>query len=75
MGGGPHGDLERATRLYAAVDRYAKSLDLVFPETDVAGIDRTVTLLRNSLGEERFGAAWSSGAALTLEQAAEEALA
>ena len=69
-----HGDLERATRLYAAVDRYAKSLDVVFPETDVAGIDRTVTLLRNSLGEEHFGAAWSSGAALTLEQAADEAL-
>ena len=69
-----HGDLERATRLYAAVDRYAKPLDVVFPETDVAGIERTVKLLRNSLGDERFGAAWSSGAALTLEQAADEAL-
>jgi tetratricopeptide (TPR) repeat protein len=69
------GGLERATRLYAAVDRYAKSLEVVFPEADVAGIERTVVLLRNSLGEEQFGAAWSSGAALTLEQAADEALA
>jgi predicted ATPase/transcriptional regulator with XRE-family HTH domain len=68
------GAMERSTRLYAAVDRYAKSLDVVFPKADVAGIERTVKLLRDSLGEERFATAWSRGAALTLEQAADEAL-
>jgi predicted ATPase/DNA-binding XRE family transcriptional regulator len=69
------GSHEHATRLYAAVDRHAKSLDVVFPEQDVAGIDRTLMLLRGWLGDERFGAAWASGAALTLEEAADEALA
>jgi predicted ATPase len=68
------GQLERSTRLYAAVDRYARSLDVVFPERDMAGIQRTLAFLGAGLGDTRFAEVWSSGAALSLEQAAQEGL-
>jgi hypothetical protein len=56
------------------VDRYAKSLDGVFPAVDVAGMDRTLKFLRAELGDKRFTAIWSCGAAMSLEQAADEGL-
>ena len=73
--GGRHSrcSMEHATPVVRGGERYAKPLDVVFPETDMAGIERTVKLLRDALGDERFGVAWSRGGA-TLEQAADEAL-
>jgi predicted ATPase/transcriptional regulator with XRE-family HTH domain len=69
------GRLERSTRLYAAASPNATALRVVFPPADVAAIDRTLQFLRSELGDERFRSIWSSGAALSLAQAAEVGLA
>jgi hypothetical protein len=40
----------------------------------MAGIQRTLAFLGAGLGDTRFAEVWSSGAALSLEQAAQEGL-
>ena len=58
-----------AARLYAASDAGRERMGYPRPPVDHAGHEAAVACLRASLGDERLAAAWSEGAALTLDDA------
>jgi predicted ATPase/DNA-binding CsgD family transcriptional regulator len=58
-----------AARLYAASDAGRERMCYPRPPVDRPGHDAAVASLRASLGGERLAAAWSEGAALTLDDA------
>jgi len=68
-------DFQRATRLYGTAAALRARLNAVMDEVDRPEYERNIAVLRASLGEEVFSAAWAAGGALSLEQAVEEALA
>ncbi|HKE39634.1 MAG TPA: tetratricopeptide repeat protein [Casimicrobiaceae bacterium] len=68
------GHADEAVKLHAAVAAARDFLGLRSPRGD-ANRRRNLEAARNSVGGEIFDAAWSAGAALTLEKAIEQALA
>jgi DNA-binding NarL/FixJ family response regulator len=74
-GGGPGGQRRAlpGARIFGALQaqREALGLPVIYREDH----DRAVAAARTSLGPRAFGTAWAAGRALTLEQAAELALA
>jgi predicted ATPase/DNA-binding CsgD family transcriptional regulator len=74
---GQHSGSERAVRLYGASEALLEAVGapLYVHAQDRILYERAVEALRSRLGEEAFGAAWSQGRAMPLEQAVEYALA
>jgi len=70
-----HGQAERAARLYGAAHELAETYGLDVPgDLFRAEHEREVDAAHAALDPDGFAAAWAAGRALTLEQAAEEAL-
>jgi predicted ATPase/class 3 adenylate cyclase/Tfp pilus assembly protein PilF len=63
-----------ATRLWAAADALRRSIGSPMPANDRAEYDRMVALARAAVSDEAFAADWAAGQALTVEQAASEAM-
>jgi non-specific serine/threonine protein kinase len=68
------GDLERATRLWAAGDQLRRDLGADVSQASRETHERFVRSLKKQLGPARFAQAWTAGQALTLEQAVTEAM-
>jgi predicted ATPase/class 3 adenylate cyclase len=68
------GDLEQATRLWAAGDQLRRDLGADVSQVSREEFDRFVQSLAARLGPEQFAMAWAAGQGLTLEQAVAEAL-
>ncbi|HLW48453.1 MAG TPA: tetratricopeptide repeat protein [bacterium] len=64
----------RAVRLLAAATAFRKALDFPLPPTHRSDYDRPLAMIRATLNEEAFNAAWAEGQTMTLEQAIEYAL-
>jgi non-specific serine/threonine protein kinase len=73
----PRGEYGRAARLFGAAEAFEETLGGGSAEwwADQTEDDRRVASARAGLGEAAFGAAWSEGRSMTLEQAVEYALA
>lgn len=65
---------ERAARFVGAADALMEAIGAVMAPADRAVAERTLTGLRQSLGEERFAAERAAGATLSVEHAIAEAL-
>jgi len=68
------GQSEPAAKLWAAADALREAIGSPLPPKEKEELDRNVALMRASLGEEAFAAAWEQGQAMTIEQAIEYAL-
>ncbi len=68
------GRAERAARLLGAAKAPFDATGILTPPVDRAEFDRSAAAARATLGEEAFAAAWEAGSALTLDEAAAEAL-
>jgi non-specific serine/threonine protein kinase len=68
------GDAEQAVRLFGAATTLLEAGGNLLDPPLQAWLDATRTAVRARLGEDRFGAAWDAGRALSLDQAATEAL-
>jgi tetratricopeptide (TPR) repeat protein len=68
------GSPERAVRLLGAAAAHRQRIVPPIPSHEEPESDSHVVAVRAALGEERFGAVWAAGHALTLEQAVAEAL-
>jgi hypothetical protein len=67
------GHTEQTTRLLGAAEAIQEAVTIhLIPPPDY---ERTVTMMREALGEAAFAAVWDTGRALTLEEAVTEALA
>lgn len=64
-----------AVTLLAAAQALREVLGLQRASCERADYERELTASRAALGEEAFGASWTQGQAMTLEQAIEYALA
>ncbi|HWQ11215.1 MAG TPA: tetratricopeptide repeat protein [Roseiflexaceae bacterium] len=68
------GQAEQAARLLGAAETLREASNIPIWPDDRARYEQIVAAVRAALGDEDFAAAWSAGAALTLEQAVAEAL-
>jgi tetratricopeptide (TPR) repeat protein len=68
------GHEERAVRLLGAAGPVRSVFGVPLPPADLALQDQTIAGLRCRLGEEPFATAWAAGQAMTLGEAAAEAL-
>jgi predicted ATPase/class 3 adenylate cyclase/DNA-binding CsgD family transcriptional regulator len=68
------GDPERAVRLIAAIHAFSAAIDVVPIPLGAAVIDETTNAARGRLSAEDFERAWATGAALSLDQAIDDAL-
>ena len=66
---------ERAVRMLAAARAFQETTGAPAPPAEMADHRRTEADARAQLGEERFAAAWSAGASMSLEEAVAYALA
>jgi len=66
--------LERAALLLGALAAHRTAAGTFHPPHEQSEHERRIAMVRSILGEERFGAAWREGQALTLEQAVAKAL-
>jgi ATP/maltotriose-dependent transcriptional regulator MalT len=64
-----------AARLFGAMEALQTAAGLHFMSADQTDIDRNIAAVRGRLGQDRFEALRAEGAAMTLEQAADAALA
>jgi predicted ATPase/DNA-binding CsgD family transcriptional regulator len=69
------GEVERATRLFAAAAPMLTTLAYGADSVDLASFQHDVACLRAQLGEQAFAAAWAEGEAMSLEEAVALALA
>jgi DNA-binding CsgD family transcriptional regulator/tetratricopeptide (TPR) repeat protein len=65
---------ERSARIFGVADALREELNVPLPPADFALMERSMTTVRNMLGEEAFNAAWAAGRTLPLEQVVTEAL-
>lgn len=72
---GAQGQLERAARLCGAIEAQCEAIGVPLQPRQRPTFESDVVALRTQLGEAAFSAAWIEGAAVTLEQAVEYALA
>ncbi len=72
---GEAGDFQRAARLLGAAEALLEKIGAALEQSERDLMDADADAARTTLGEERFGAAWSAGRALTWEAAAAEAAA
>jgi len=63
-----------ATRLFGAADALREALGSPLPPDGRQACDRNLAGVRADLGNEDFGAAWTRGRAMTLDEAIREAL-
>ena len=63
------GQLERAARLLGACEALRETINVHVSVADLAEYDRTVTALRDALGEQALAALWAEGRAMPQEQA------
>ena len=63
------GDAAYAARLFGAVDSMRESIGAARAPDEVSAYDRTIATLRESLGDERFSAAWEAGCAIDADDA------
>jgi predicted ATPase len=68
------GDIQRAVRLLATAQVHREQLDVRMPEVRRAERDELLESVRELLGEDAFQQAWSQGAAMKLDDAANYAL-
>jgi predicted ATPase/transcriptional regulator with XRE-family HTH domain len=68
------GRLRRGAHLSGAADALRQQIGSTVPPWAQPGLDRTLRLAREGLGEDAFGQAWAEGTAMTLEQAISYAL-
>jgi non-specific serine/threonine protein kinase len=68
------GDTEAAARRYGAADRARERLGVAAPAAGRGADERTVAVVRRTLGEPAFVAAWAAGRGLSASQAIDEAL-
>jgi predicted ATPase len=68
------GQPARAARLFGAAEALRAALGAPLPPSERADYDRGVATARAQLGEVTLAAAWTEGAAMTLEQAIANAL-
>jgi predicted ATPase/transcriptional regulator with XRE-family HTH domain len=68
------GRLRRGAHLSGAADALRQQIGSTVPPWAQPGLDRTLRLAREGLGEDAFGQAWAEGKAMTLEQAISYAL-
>jgi predicted ATPase/DNA-binding SARP family transcriptional activator len=68
------GQLERAARLFGAVDTLLESLLTILPTEDRQLYMQNLALVQSLLDEEAFTQAWSAGRALSMDQAINYAL-
>ncbi len=68
------GQLTDAAKLYGAAGGLRDVIGVPLPPADRADHDRSVSALRESVGESRFGRAWSEGRGMTLDRAVAWAL-
>jgi non-specific serine/threonine protein kinase len=66
---------QRATRIFGAAATLRARLNAVMDGVDQPEFERHLAQLRAALGEEVFAGAWAEGGALSLERAADDALA
>ena len=71
---GGQGQPERTVRLFAAAAALRDAIGAPLPAGDRAVYDRILAAVHDSLGPEKFGAAWDAGRVLSLEQALAEAV-
>jgi tetratricopeptide (TPR) repeat protein len=64
------GDAGQATQLLGAAERLRETIGIVLATGEAAEHEYVVQVMRASLGEEEFAAAWAEGQAMPLEQAA-----
>src|SRR5207249_7479306 len=60
---------QEATRLFAAVDAARALTGIVRFKVDEGSFAATIAALRAAMSDDAFAAAWSEGAALSLEEA------
>jgi predicted ATPase/DNA-binding CsgD family transcriptional regulator len=65
----------RVARLLGAVDALLKTAGIHLEPAEHADFQETVAAVRGRLGDEAFASAWTGGRHMTLEEAAEDALA
>jgi predicted ATPase/DNA-binding CsgD family transcriptional regulator len=63
------GHLERAARIYGAVDSMRQAIGFVRAPDEVDRYERELELIRETLGEDAFSAAWEAGRALDADDA------
>ncbi len=67
------GEPGRAARLYGAAARLRDAIGAPLPAASRVSYERSLAALRTTLGEQAFAEAWVAGAALSLDQAVDEA--
>ena len=68
-------DPDRAVRLFGVAEAWREAIDYLLPVTERAEFEQVLAAARAALSEEAFDSAWTSGHAMTREQAIEYALA
>lgn len=63
------GEMERAVRLWGAVERLGESIGTVLAPAEQAEHEQGAATARAALGESAFAAAWVAGRAMTLDEA------
>jgi predicted ATPase/DNA-binding CsgD family transcriptional regulator len=66
---------QRAARVFGAAATLRARLNAMMDSVDQPEFERRLAELRAALGQEGFAGAWAKGGAMTLEQAADDALA